>query len=272
MKRIINVLNGDCAEKPFHDADIAGEILIWREVYTDGTLEDYDTIGEFRLKRTSFLSSVVSAYTEEQIARSLLNMDKTILDLTENDTLRIWLDACMFDQSILCRILFLVSKIDMSKRPSIELFADDVIFTGPSVFHNLETKKIVLSNDDISCGASYWKAFATYCVPTDISCSFKFMRDALERRACEKKDASGTGLTERRILELAKDGISAVDLFKKLSDLEKYPWFGDTQLWGMTDNLAEKELLDITTNSNPHQRLSNASWEEIKKSCIRTKK
>lgn len=266
MSSILDLLNGDSAVEPFRKSGLSSEqVMVWREVYTEGPLDGSESLDAFRISRAAFLHSFVREWTEQQILHGLVRMDSFVLSGRRNDTLRIWSDACMFDQMIVTRILFLVSTLPREERPAVELYADDVICgNSPDVFRALEQTRSVLSLEEIEAGASCWLHFTKNSVPHTVPRVFRYLRTALERRAAELPDSSGLGLTERRIVLIATEGVTPIELFHKLSELEQFPWFGDTTLWHLTDSLAERGFLTILDGrTGVSARLSHASPEAL---------
>lgn len=239
--RILNILNGDLALTPFRASGLPGETLVWREIYTEGPLgtgsEDPET---FRRLRAHFLTGIVPDRTEPELLRGLEKMDHTLLSMTRQDHLRIWADACMFDQGIVARVLFLTARLEREKRPRVELLEEDAVFSDPELFRTLDRNGSVLTQEQVDFGNELWKAYALSLpsLPRPLPPVFRFMREALERHAAERPSDGEAGLTVRRILARTEQACSPLELFRDLAAMEKHPFLGDSSLWRIVDALS----------------------------------
>ncbi len=244
--KILNILNGDCAHAPFQQSALPGETLVWREVYTEGPLDFSGDLPRFRAGRAAFLASITN-YSLEKMQEWTETLDRSVLDLRREDVLRLWFDACMFDQSMLARILSLVIRIPAERRPRVELACENVIFSDAKIFLALHEKRQTLGDDDLRNGALCWESFVNYGVPENVSPVFRFMQDALERRRRETPDQNGLGETRRRLLEMvagsSEYGMTLTELFQRLAEQEQYPWFGMETVRRFASALVRKNLL-----------------------------
>ena len=260
--RILNILNGDLALGPFRESGLPGETLVWREVYTEGPLGTGSEDPEhFRHLRARYLAEIVPEYTEEQLLRALERMDEALLSLTAGDRLRIWADACMFDQGMVARVLFITALLDRNRRPEVELLEEDAVFSDAALFRDLDRRGVLLTQEQVDSGKDLWKAYATHTSALPVSPVFRFMKEGLERHAAEKPSGGGMGRTARRILELARKECSPLELFRNLAEMERYPWQGDSSLWRRVDSLAEAGLLRVTDSAGKTVKLSGVTRE-----------
>ena len=211
--RILNILNGDLALTPFRASGLPGETLVWREIYTEGPLgtgsENPET---FRRLRAHFLTGIVPDRTEPELLRGLEKMDHALLSMTRQDHLRIWADACMFDQGMLDR------------------------------------NGNMLTQEQVDFGNELWKAYALSLpsLSRPLPPVFRFMREALERHAAERPSDGEAGLTVRRILARTEQACSPLELFRDLAAMEKHPFLGDSSLWRIVDALSAAGHLRLT--------------------------
>ncbi len=247
--RILNILNGDLALAPFRASGLPGEALVWREIYTEGPLgtgsEDPET---FRRLRAHFLTGIVPDRTEPELLRGLEKMDHSLLSMTRQDHLRIWADACMFDQGIVARVLFLTAHLERENRPRVELLEKDAVFSDPELFRTLDRNGSVLTQEQVDFGNELWKAYALSApsLSRPLPPVFHFMREALERHAAERPSDGEAGLTVRRILARTEQACSPLELFRDLAAMEKHPFLGDSSLWRIVDALSAAGHLRLT--------------------------
>lgn len=247
--RILNILNGDLALAPFRASGLPGETLVWREIYTEGPLGTGSEDPEmFRRLRAHFLTGIVPDRTEPELLRGLEKMDHALLSMTRQDHLRIWADACMFDQGIVARVLFLTARLEREKRPQVELLEKDAVFSDPELFRTLDRNGNMLTQEQVDFGNELWKAYALSLpsLPRPLPPEFRFMREALERHAAERPSDGEAGLTVRRILARTEQACSPLELFRDLAAMEKHPFLGDSSLWRIVDALSAAGHLRLT--------------------------
>ena len=117
----LHILNGDFAFNLWEECNFSGQSLIWKETYLEGPLPDTDDLHRFRVARTDFLLQFaeLSGIDRDRLYQFLKKSDDAILDLPENAALYLWFDSCIFDQTILMRILYLLHR---KNDPSVRVF------------------------------------------------------------------------------------------------------------------------------------------------------
>ena len=168
--------------------------------------------------------------------------------MTRQDHLRIWADACMFDQGIVARVLFLTAHLERENRPRVELLEKDAVFSDPELFRTLDRNGSVLTQEQVDFGNELWKAYALSApsLSRPLPPVFHFMREALERHAAERPSDGEAGLTVRRILARTEQACSPLELFRDLAAMEKHPFLGDASLWRIVDALSAAGHLRLT--------------------------
>jgi len=265
---ILQLFNGDCAYEAWKKAGLPGEALVWRENYLEGQVPCPDVpIAEFERVRAAEIHRWIPALAEERLLAALAAMDDKLARLTGDDTLYLWFDCCMFDMTMLARILYLLSQ--NQSLPSVRLicrnysWGDDPAFFTREINHALP-----LSAAELASGATAWRAFGrrdrselealaqrgdwTFC-PS--------MSDALMRFAEDLPDAvDSLGRTRRQLLESVSKGLSApLAIFRAFSAYEKYPFMGDTSCWRHLDALADAGYLAITDSEGRPARLGDGT-------------
>ncbi len=264
----LNLLNGDCAAEAWKECDFSGEILVWRENYLMGKLPPPDCpLPEFERLRAVELARFVPSIPEERLLSGLRKMDERLFCLRGTDRVVLWFDACMFDQTILARILYLLSVLP--ERPQIFLNCQNVCWDAEE-FRKYQHAAIALSDADVELGKKAWISFASgrKAVEGDFT-RLPFLREALERFAEETPDASGLGRTQRELLLRVRTGANTpFAVFKGMDAYEKYPFMGDAQCWNLLDDLAARGLITITGSDGKPLRLSRADAAELKTAVL----
>ena len=146
----LHILNGDFALELWRQCGFTGQYLVWRETYIEGPLPETDDLRVFWAARAEFLShfTELANMDKSRIYRHLQNMDETVLGLPEKSTLMLWFDSCIFDQTILMRILHLVNRI--KKDITVFLYCCDSNCLVKDDFMVGESKRIQLLPDDFA--------------------------------------------------------------------------------------------------------------------------
>ena len=248
----LNIFNGDIACKLGLECGITGETLVWRETYLEGPLLETDDLHLFRSVRAEFLSQFdeLEGVGSERLYRHLQKMDETLLELPENSRLMLWFDCCMFDQTMLMRILYLLAQRKTPLRQVFLYCCKTNILTAEDFLRG-SSESVRLADNDLEVASQAWKLY----VQKDSGAMREFagkadfrnlaaMKKALLRCAEEVPDANGLNRSQKQILQLVAAGRhSFEEIFKALGQLEEYPFLGDTACKRYLEYLTGKGLL-----------------------------
>ncbi|MBO4631253.1 MAG: DUF1835 domain-containing protein [Lentisphaeria bacterium] len=251
----LHILNGDCALELWKQCGFSGQSLVWRETYLEGPLPETDDLEAFRAARAEYLShfAELDGIGPERLANYLRKLDDSVLDLPEASDLTLWFDSCIFDQTLLMRILYL---LDRKKNPSgrVFLFCCEGNVLSLDDFRQGDAEKVRLFPSDLETGARAWRFFqrkdAAGLLRLAETGNFERMpklKKALIRCAEEvQEDENGLNRTRRQILQLVASGCRSFQaIFKGLAALEEYPFLGDTACQRLLDDLVRRGLLEL---------------------------
>ena len=104
---VLHILNGDHALELWQKCSFEGQSLVWREIYLEGPLPDTEDLSVFHAARAEYLShfAELAGISQDRLCLHLKKLDDSILDLPASSALMLWFDSCIFDQTILMRIL-----------------------------------------------------------------------------------------------------------------------------------------------------------------------
>ena len=253
----LHILNGDCAWELWKNCDFPAQSLIWREIYLEGPLPETGDLQLFRQARARYLAAFaeLSGIDEIQLCKHLQAMDDSIIALPENSTVMLWFDSCIFDQTILMRILYLID-LKKSERLNVFLYCCNTNCLTANDFQCGMAKRIRLHKHDWQTAAQAWQLL----VSKDAGRMKQFaeqgnferllaMQKALMRCAEELPGPDGLNRTQHQILKLVAGGNhSFMEIFKKLSSFEEYPFLGDTACQRHLDFLTANKFLTIKNN------------------------
>ena len=252
MQFDLNIFNGDIACDIWRKCGNTEEYLVWRETYLEGPLPDTDDLHLFRSARAEFLShfAEVKGVGCERLYCYLQKLDDALFALPENARLILWFDACIFDQTMLMRILYLLAQ-RKNPIPQIFLYCCSGNALTADDFQQGRAKCVQLSSDELQTAAKAWKLYCRQdagamrlAAEKEKFSKLPAMKNALIRCAEEVPDASGSNRTRKQILQAVADGKSSfAEIFKALGELESLPFLGDTACRRHLDYLTDRGLL-----------------------------
>ena len=247
----LHILNGDCALELWKQCGFRGQSLVWRETYLEGPLPDTDDLHVFRTARAEYLShfAELAGIGVSRLYRHLQKLDEAVLSLPDRATLMLWFDSCIFDQTLLMRILYLLGRRE--KLPKVFLYCCEGNCLEKKDFFEAGPKTVRLRPDDLKAAGEAWLLFLRKDADgmRRLAQSGRFgrlpkMAKALLRCADEIPDFRGLTLTQRQILELVAAGRhSFAEIFAGQSAFEEYPFLGDTACQRLLDQLVQNGFL-----------------------------
>ena len=255
----LHVFNGDFALDVWKKCGFSGNTLVWKEIYLEGPLPETEDLHVFRTARAEYLShfAELSNIDAARLYKHLERMDDVLLSLPENAALMLWFDSCIFDQTLLMRILYLLNS-RKNGLPEIYLYCCNGNCLSADDFECGAKEKTCLSRQDLETAAQAWLAFRSH----DSKCmkqvlfkeDFKHlpqMKKALLRCMEELPDENGLSRTQRQILQLISTGANSfVEIFKGLDTFEELPFLGDTGCQRILDDM----LIRGWIKKNPDDR------------------
>lgn len=254
----LHILNGDHALNLWKKCGFSGQNLVWKETYLEGPLPVTDDLHIFRTARSKYLSTLTetAGIDEKKLCKHLQKMDEAVLNLPEKSNMMLWFDSCIFDQTILMRILYLL-ELKNCENFNVFLYCCSSNCLTSDDFQTGMDKKLRLLPQDWQLGSKAWKYFQSQDADnmlklSEHGCFERLipMQKALRRCAAEVPDKDGLTQTQRNILTLVSSGKhSFLAIFKGLSDLEEYPFAGDTACQRNLDKLTANHWLTVRNNA-----------------------
>ena len=253
----LHILNGDQALTLWKKCDFSAPYLVWKETYLEGPLPRTDDLNIFMKARAEYLATFaeLSDISEEKLCRHLQNMDETILNLPQDSTVILWFDACIFDQTILMRILWLLQQKG-ENLPRIYLYNSSSNILLMDDFKRGTQIMQQLSKQTIKAAAGAWNAYQRQeasamkelATHSDLS-QLPHMQKALLRCMEEVPDTEGLSRTQRQILQIISSGKhSFEEIFAGQKAYEEHPFLGDTACVRILNNLIKQGRLKFEQN------------------------
>ena len=249
----LHILNGDCAEGLWKQCEFNGQSLVWREIYLEGPLPETEDPACFRTARAEYLShfAELAGIGISRLCQYLQKLDDSILNLPDSSDLMLWFDSCIFDQTLLMRILYLFNRKKTGKGKVFLYCCDGYCLTINDFKHGW-SKKVQLLPHDLEIAEKAWLCFQRKDAEGMMQLAEKEnfermpkMRKALFRCIDEAQpDRNGLTRTQRQIVQLVAEGHhSFMEIFKGLDAFEEYPFLGDTACQRQLETLIRKGLL-----------------------------
>jgi hypothetical protein len=265
---MLHITNGDATAKTLNDADLGGEIAVWRDVLHEGPVPAGLGLDELREVRARYLAGEGWA-TYERVLADLTARDALLRDFDRHPQIVLWFEHDLYDQLQVLQALDFFSSVDVGGIALEAIGVED--WVAKPGFHGLgqlspqelallwNDSRHAVTADALRLGRDGWAAFRDpdprvleRFSQTDTS-ALPFLASAL-RRHFEEYPSTRDGLsrTEAQILSGIATGIdSPPRLFADSIDREEAPYLGDSVYWSYLQRLAAgpRPLLAITEPS-----------------------
>ena len=253
--RQLHILNGDAILDLFDQANIAGEVLVWREILCEGkTVEDV-TSDEFWETRLQFLESYVDQFEPAQHTQFKDRLQN--IDLGTFDEVVLWFEYDLFCQiNMLAVVSWLrnnlsgltakVALVCVGEHPN---YAKMVGLGELNVeeFKALYPQRIVLSDDDLAFADQVWKMYCSGqhtsilpLVQRHTAENFPYLEAAME--AHQKRfpnTVNGLNSIEAKMLsQIEKGAKTARQLVGDMLRMQTTLGFGDLQYFKCLESMA----------------------------------
>jgi hypothetical protein len=257
----LHILNGDSTLHGFEQTGLDGDIMVWREIFSQGPLEEDISSARFWRRREEWLAETFGEKPESYQHKILEQLGK----LGEQyDTINLWFEFDLHCQANLLGVMaYLEQKTDLSG-PAIFLicpgdFPDKPDFRGMGELNGEELEYLYdnireqLSAEDFFIAAQVWKIYVSknpellqdYLAKTDFWGSLHFLKPALnaELKRLQVND-NGLNHIEQVLLDNYKRGIrTGPEIYLEFWKTEKIYGMGDAEIDIYLKGLQQKELI-----------------------------
>ena len=243
---LLHIHCGDCSADTLRRSGVAGDILVWREIYIEGPAPGGLSFDEWCRTRAQFLTSFGLDF--QTALDGITALYRTLAQAGHYDEIVLWFDACMFDQTIMLHVLDELGKLALA-HPRLSLICVSHCGLGElpaEAMAALLPARTAVTPAQIACAHDAWAAF-TAADPRRIETFLQRDPGALPhvapalRRHLEQFPAISNGLSrlQHAALDVIDGGAHAlVEIFRGVSAREEQAFLGDTSLWACLDGLA----------------------------------
>lgn len=244
---MLHIVNGDSVGSKLREGTVAGEILVWRELYSEGPLTIWPQQYPHGAIRADFMTRALGIPrelwldTSEAQQLSLAKYDK-------HEEVVLWLEHDLFDQSMLCYLLHWFSYHSLEDTKLSLICIGE--FPGIDNFHGLGQLsseqlaslfggRVQIGHKELELASRAWEAYVS-TDPRDLleflksdTSTLPFIHSAFMAHLNRFPSAeNGLGIVERTTLELFEQGHNTpLALFQQIANQLHELGFGDIQYW-----------------------------------------
>ena len=263
MEDILHVLNGDHTLNVFEQTDLDGDILVWREVLSEGPVEENIVSGSFWRNRSAWISQSFAGTADTYEDKVLNQLSKL------NDPYReinLWFEYDLHCQINMLGVIMMLSKhTDLSgpsiylicpgSHPDIENFKGMGELNADQLENLYDDIRLQLGEPDFYIAAEAWK----YYTANDISelekwlhennywANLRFLKAALEAHVKRSTvNQNGLNYIEQKLLDIYNSGIIGKShIHNAFWESETVFGMGDMEIDIYLNRLQDKQLISL---------------------------
>jgi hypothetical protein len=260
---ILHILNGDSTAYSFEDTGLEGDILVWREVLSEGPLEENILSGSFWKRRQQWISKNVNETPgnyQQKVLDQLVRLDEPY------DEINLWFEFDLHCQvNMLGVMTYLKQKTDLSTPaiylicpadfPGKENFMGMGELTGEELEYLYDDIRVQLSEMDFIIAAKAWDIYVSndaeklkaYLAKTDFWGSLHLLKPALEAQLKRLQvNENSLNYIEQKLLDIYNYGIKTKpEIYMRFWETEKIFGMGDMEIDIYLHNLNSKGLINL---------------------------
>ena len=257
---ILHILNGDATLKGFEETGLDGDAMVWREVFSEGPLEENITSGSFWKNRLAWVCETFNE-TAEGYQEKVLDQLTRLSD--PYDEINLWFEFDLHCQvNMLGVMTYLKQKSDLalpaiylicpSVFPGKEDFAGMGELSGDDLEYLYDNIRIQLSPMDFILAESAWQTYVKNdagSLQTDLSSGYygnlHQLKPALEAQVQRlEKNENGLNYIEQKLLDIYHSGVqNKPGIYQAFGDTEKIYGMGDMEIDIYLNRLRNKGLI-----------------------------
>jgi len=262
MSNILHILNGDATAYSFEETGLDGDILVWREIFSQGPLIENITSAAFWNARSEWINKTF----EDQPGSYEGKVVKPLEKLSEPyDEINLWFEFDLHCQANLLGVMELLSKKTDLSAPAVYLVCPEEYpgvedFRGMGQLNSeqledLYDDRMRLNEWEFTLASQAWKLY----VNGDDTALEKWLNEntfwgnlpslkaALQahlKRIRVNKD--GLNYIEQKLLDIYNSGIhTRPEIYNAFWQTEKIYGMGDTEIDIYLKSLADKQLITL---------------------------
>lgn len=260
----LHILNGDATLPGFTEAGIDGDILIWREVLSEGPVAGDISSSAFWQKRSDWICTTFGD-TPERYQEEMLNQLEKLSEPYEE--INLWFEFDLHCQVNLLGIMNMLNRqtnlsapevylISPASFPDVEDFNGMGELNGEQLDYLYDNIRVQLGEYDFRLAAEAWALYAggnaskleAWLNETPFWGNMPNLKPAMEAHLKRMlPDDSGLNYIHKKLLAVYDSGVqSKPEIYRLFWQTEKIYGMGDSQLDVYMQQLADKKLVTLT--------------------------
>lgn len=262
MSDILHILNGDATLHSFNQTGLEGDIMVWREVLSEGPLLENISSGSFWKARSKWISETFHESPENYQLKMIDELGKLNQSYSE---INLWFEFDLHCQvNLLGMMRLLNQKTDMSA-PAIYLICPCDYpglenFSGMGELNSDQLEDLYdgrerLSDWEFELATEAWNLYVAgdaddlekWLDENSFWGVLHLLKPALQAHLKRLHlNAMGLNYIEQKLLDIYNEGAKTrPQMYKKFWSTEKVYGMGDTEIDIYLDRLKEKQLIKL---------------------------
>lgn len=263
MQQTLHILNGDATLSGFEQADIAGDVMIWREVLSEGPVMANVASAAFWQQRAGWISETFGETPAGYHDSMVVPLEMLSRPYEE---INLWFEFDLHCQVNLLAAMMLLNQqtnlsapevylISPADFPGIESFSGMGELNGEQLDYLYDNIRVQLSEYDFALAAEAWALYVAgdaaklqaWLTETTFWGNMPNLEAAMQAHLKRLQfDAEGLNYIHRKLLAIYNDGIrSKPAIYQSFWHDEKIYGMGDSQLDIYLQQLADKQLISL---------------------------
>jgi hypothetical protein len=259
---IMHILNGDATLHGFEQTGIDGDVMVWREVLSEGPLSKNIASAAFWEARSEWITKMFSETPDGYHAKVIAPLEKLNQPYQE---INLWFEFDLHCQVNLMGVMQLLAQhTDLSdpaiylicpaEYPGIENFKGMGELSEEQLEYLFDNTRVQLSDYDFVLATEAWKAYISHdagklqqWLNSTTWANMALLRPAMEAQLKRLQiNANGLNYIQQKLLDIYNSGIhTRAAIYHDFWDTERIYGMGDKEIDSYLDKLAEKGLIKL---------------------------
>jgi len=243
---MLHIVNGDSVGEKLR-GNVPGDILVWREIDSDGPIFIDPTEERSRMLRARYLERTMGIPTADYV-RMCEEQERTLSRCRQHEEIVLWFEHDLFDQTMLCYLLHRFARLPLERTrlsllcigafPGLEPFRGLGELSSDQLSALMSSREPV-GRDVLALGSAVWEAYAS-SAPSPLldllqgdTAALPYVREAFRLHLSRfPSTRNGLGIVEQTTLERIREGASdPLKLFAEVGRQLHGLGMGDLSYW-----------------------------------------
>jgi hypothetical protein len=261
---ILHILNGDSTRHGFEETGLDGDILVWREIFSQGPLTENIASGSFWKAREAWVCDTFKELPDEYVKNVVSPLEKLGGYYQE---INLWFEFDLHCQANLLGVMTLLSKNTNLSPPATYLicpgdFPGKDNFKGMGELNGEELEylydniRMQLSEADFVVAGEAWKLYVSgdadslekWLNENTFWGSLHYLKPAMEANVKRlRTNENGLNYIEQTLLDIYNYGYKTkYDIYQRFWDTETIYGMGDLEIDLYLQRLIDKKLITLS--------------------------